>query len=82
MFIIFLNISDSALLKNIFENNHLLFSLISKKLIAVGIVKLSFTITELWQFFGQKLSKNCENALLEKKFKISFSTFFASCVII
>jgi hypothetical protein len=29
MFIIFLNISDSALLKNIFENNHLLFSLIS-----------------------------------------------------
>ncbi len=29
MFIIFFNISDSALLKNIFENNHLLFSLVS-----------------------------------------------------
>jgi hypothetical protein len=33
---------------------------------AVGIVKLAFTITELWQFFGQKLLKKRENALLEK----------------
>ncbi len=75
MFIIFFNISDSALLKNIFENNHLLFSLVSLDLIAVGIVKLSFTITELWQFFGQKLSKNCENALLEKNSKPVFRLF-------
>ncbi len=82
MCIIFFNISDSALLKNIFKNNHLLFSLVSQELIAVGIVKLSFTITELWQFFAQKLSKIRENALLEKKLQISFSTFFASCVII
>jgi hypothetical protein len=29
MFIIFLNISNSALLKKIFENNNLLFSLVS-----------------------------------------------------
>jgi hypothetical protein len=33
---------------------------------AVGIVKLSLTITKLWQFFGQNYSKKRENALLEK----------------
>ncbi len=75
MFIIFFNISDSALLQNIFENNHLLFSLVSKELIAVGIVKLSLTITVLWQFLSQKLSKNSENALLEKNNKSVFPLF-------
>jgi hypothetical protein len=52
----FYNISDSALLKNIFKNNLILFGLVSWELIAVGIVKLSYTINELWRFFGQKLS--------------------------
>ncbi len=75
MIIIFFNISDSALLKNIFKNNHLLFSLVSEEFIAVGIVKLSFTVTELWQFLGQKLSKKCENALLEKNSKSVFRLF-------
>jgi hypothetical protein len=57
------NIYDSALLKNIFENNLLLFSLASSELIAVGIVKLPLTITELWQFFAKNFVKNRENAL-------------------
>ncbi len=35
----------TALLKNIFKNNLVLFSLASKELIAVGIVTLSLTIT-------------------------------------
>jgi hypothetical protein len=52
----FVNISDSALFKDILENNILLFSLASKELIAVRIVKLSLTITESRQFIGQKLS--------------------------
>ncbi len=50
-------IYDSALLKNIFENNFLLFSLASQELIAVGIVKLPLTITELWQFFAKNFVK-------------------------
>jgi hypothetical protein len=63
------NIYDSALLKNIFENNLLLFSLASEELIAVEIVKLPLTITELWQFFAKNFVKNHENALLEKILK-------------
>jgi hypothetical protein len=50
------NIYDSALLKNIFENNLLLF-------------RLPLTITELRQFFAKNLVKNSENALLEKILK-------------
>jgi hypothetical protein len=67
--------------KNIFENNPLLFSLASKELIAVGIVKISLNITELWKFLGQKLSKNCENALSEKNI-IHLFHFVAFSVII
>ncbi len=58
MFITSFNISDNALLKNIFENNHLLFSLASYEIIAIGIVKFSHTITELWQFLVKNLPKN------------------------
>jgi hypothetical protein len=36
---------------------------------AVGIVKLPLTITELWQFFAKNFVKNRENALLEKILK-------------
>ncbi len=42
---------------------------------AVGIVKLALTIAELWQFFGQKLLKKRENALLEKNSKSVFALF-------
>jgi hypothetical protein len=57
------------LFKHIFENNLLLLSLASWELLAVGIVKLSLTITELQQFLGKNLKKNPDNALLEKILK-------------
>jgi hypothetical protein len=58
------------------------FSLVSQELITVEIIWISLILTEIWSEMWRKSRKKRENALLEKKFKVVFSTFFSSEIVI
>jgi hypothetical protein len=58
------------------QQNILCISLMYCELIAVEIVQISLILLEILGKIWQNLEKKCENALLEKNFKIDFSDFF------
>jgi hypothetical protein len=62
--------------KKKFYTSVLGFSLVSQELITVEIIWISLILTEIWSEMWRKSRKKRENALLEKKFKVVFSTFF------
>jgi hypothetical protein len=64
-----------------FQQNILCISLMSCELIAIEIVQISLILLEILGKMWQKPWKKCENALLEKNYKIDFSDFFPTYIL-